>query len=157
MKSKEVLIHRAEPDEAQAITEIVMRSKAYWGYSDEFMRYAAALLTVTPDYLTKYPAYVLVNNGQLQGFASLQEQTPNEVALDMLFVAPEAMGQKVGQQLVEYVMGIAAAAGYRILIVESDPNAAGFYEKMGGQLIGHRSVPSIPSRELPLYRIHLRG
>jgi ribosomal protein S18 acetylase RimI-like enzyme len=156
MNANHPTIRRAEPDEAQAITEMVVRSKAHWGYSDAFMRYAAALLTVTPDYLTKYPAYVLVNNGQLQGFASLQEQTPDEVELDMLFVAPEAMGQKVGQQLVEYVMGIAAASGYLTLIVESDPNAAGFYEKMGGQLIGHRPVPSIPGRELPLYRIHLR-
>ena len=149
------VIRRAEPDEAQAITEMVVRSKAYWGYSDEFMRYAAALLTITPDYLTQYEGYVLTKDKQLQGFASLQEQTPDEVALDMLFVAPEAMGQGVGQQLVEYVLGVAAAAGYRTMLVESDPNAAGFYAKMGGQLVGHRPVPTIPGRELPLYRIYL--
>ena len=155
MSSQTPTIRRAEPDEAEAITEMVVRSKAYWGYSDEFMRYAAALLTITPDYLNQYQGYVLVKEGQLQGFASLQEQTPDEVALDMLFVAPEAMGQGVGQQLVEYVLGVAAAAGYRTMLVESDPNAAGFYAKMGGQLVGHRPVPTIPGRELPLYRIYL--
>ena len=155
MSSQTPTIRRAEPDEAEAITEMVVRSKAYWGYSDEFMRYAAAFFTIIFDYLNQYQGYVLVKEGQLQGFASLQEQTPDEVALDMLFVAPEAMGQGVGQQLVEYVLGVAAAAGYRTMLVESDPNAAGFYAKMGGQLVGHRPVPTIPGRELPLYRIYL--
>jgi hypothetical protein len=54
-------------------------------------------------------------------------------------------------------VGVAAASGYRSLFIESDPNAAGFYEKMGGQLVGHRPVPSIPGRKLPLYRIFLDG
>lgn len=155
MNSHHSTIRRAEPDEAQNITAMVVRSKAYWGYSDEFMKYAAAVLNVTPHYITTRPTYVLEQDGQLLGMGSLKELSPQEVELDMLFVAPEAIGQGVGRQLVEYVKGIAAASGYHTLFVESDPNAAGFYEKMGGQLVGHRPVPSIPGRELPLYRIYL--
>ncbi|MBP7998519.1 MAG: GNAT family N-acetyltransferase [Chloroflexi bacterium] len=155
MNANHSTIRRAEQDEAQTITEMVVQSKAHWGYSDEFMEYAAALLTVTPDYLDQYHCYVLEQEGQLQGFASWQAQTAAEGVLDMLFVAPSAMGQGVGRQLLEFVKGIAAAHGYHSLIVESDPNAAPFYEKMGGQLIGHHPVPSIPGRELPLYRIYL--
>lgn len=155
MYSHHSTIRRAEPAEAQAITEMVVRSKAYWGYSEEFMRYAAAILNVTPQYIETRPTYVLEQDGQLLGMCSLKELSPEEVDLDMLFVVPEAIGQGVGRQLVEYVKGVAAATGYRTLCVESDPNAAGFYEKMGGQLIGHRPVPSIPGRELPLYRIFL--
>lgn len=155
MDSSHPTIRRAESDEAKAITEMVVRSKAYWGYSDEFMRYAAAVLTVTPHYVATRPTYVLEQDGELLGMCSLKELSPEEVDLDMLFVAPEAMGQGVGRQLVEHVMKVAAASGYRTLFVESDPNAAGFYEKMGGQLVGYRPVPSIPGRELPLYRIYL--
>lgn len=155
MSSHTPTIRRAEPAEAQNITEMVVRSKAYWGYSEAFMKYAAAILTVTPHYIATRPTYVLEQDGQLLGMCSLKELTPEEVDLDMLFVAPEAIGQGVGRQLVEYVKGVAAASGYRTLCVESDPNAAGFYAKMGGQLVGHRPVPSIPGRELPLYRIVL--
>ena len=156
MNANHPIIRGAEPAEAQVITELVLRSKAYWGYSDEFMQYAAAVLTITPAYITEHPSYVLLQDGQLLGFASLKELTPDEVELDLLFVAPTAIGQGVGKRLAEYMIGVAAAAGYRTLFIESDPNAAGFYEKMGGQLIGHRPVPRIPGRELPLYRIHLR-
>lgn len=155
MYSHHPTIRRAKPAEAQAITDLVVRSKAFWGYSEEFMKYAAAVLTVTPQYIETRPTYVLEQAGQLLGMCSLKEATSEEVELDMLFVAPEAMGQGVGRQLVEYVKGVAAVSGYHTLFVESDPNAAGFYEKMGGQLIGHRPVPSIPGRELPLYRIYL--
>lgn len=157
MDSHHSAIRRAQPAEAQAITAMVVRSKAYWGYSDAFMRYAAAILTVTPQYIETRPTYVLVKEGALLGMCSLKELTPEEVDLDMLFVAPEAIGQGVGRQLVAYAMGVAAATGYRSLFIESDPNAAGFYEKMGGQLVGHRPVPSIPGRALPLYRIFLDG
>ena len=121
------------------------------------MRYAAAILTVTPQYIETRPTYVLEQDGQLLGMCSLKELTPEEVDLDMLFVAPSAIGLGVGRQLVEHVKGIAAASGYRTILVESDPNAAGFYEKMGGRLVGHRAVPSIPGRALPLYRIYLNA
>lgn len=148
-------IRRARPDEAETITDLVLRSKAHWGYADEFMRYVAPILTVTAAYLNQHLAYVLVEGDQVLGFASLKELTPEEVELDLLFVRPEAIGQGVGRQLLAKMKEVAAAAGYQTLFIESDPYAAGFYEQMGGHLIGYRPVPAIPDRQLPLYRIFL--
>lgn len=149
------VIRQAKPDEAEAITDLVLRSKAHWGYSAEFMRYVGPILTVTAAYLNQHPAYVFIDDGQMLGFASLKELTPEEVELDLLFVAPEAIGQGVGRQLLAVMKEVAAAAGYQTLFIESDPYAAGFYEQMGGRLVGYRPVPAVPGRELPLYRIFL--
>ena len=59
MYSHHSTIRRAEPAEAQAITEMVVRSKAYWGYSEEFMRYAAAILNVLANVLVGTLAVVV--------------------------------------------------------------------------------------------------
>jgi hypothetical protein len=43
----EVGLRSASPDEAAALTELAIRSKAYWGYADAFMRRAREELTLT--------------------------------------------------------------------------------------------------------------
>lgn len=47
-QSYSVSIRPATPDEALAITRVALRSKAYWGYSTDFMESARSELTLTP-------------------------------------------------------------------------------------------------------------
>jgi hypothetical protein len=59
--------------------------------------------------------------------------------------------------LLDHARATASVLGYRTMIIQGDPHAAPFYRAMGGQLIGSRPSASIPGRELPLFRIDLRG
>lgn len=72
------------------------------------------------------------------------------VEIDALFVAPEAIATGVGRALWDHLAGAARAQGATCLIVESDPNAVGFYQRMGAQATGQMSAPAPPMRRLPI-------
>ena len=53
--------------------------------------------------------------------------------LEHLWIEPEWIGRELGSALFEFAAQRARALGARLLEWEAEPNAAGFYEKMGGR------------------------
>lgn len=49
--------------------------------------------------------------------------------LEMLFVAPEERGRGIGRQLLQY--GVENYGVFEVTVNEQNPQAAGFYERMG--------------------------
>ena len=148
-----ITVHRSRPDQAAALTELTVASKAYWGYPDELIDRWRADLTVHPAMMTDGHVYHAEVDGRLAGmhYVDVQEDGAELMAL---FVAPEHIRTGIGALLFRHAAGVAAAAGASFLLVESDPNAVGFYEQMGCRVIGERdSVPE--GRTLPLLRIEL--
>jgi GNAT superfamily N-acetyltransferase len=148
-------IRRARPDEAQALTELSLRSKAVWGYEPGFLARCRAAMTLTPQKLRAHPFYVAQDaGGILLGFYSFEPERGG-VGLDMFFVEPEAIGRGVGRALWDHAVAAARALGPREMVVVSDPNAAGFYQRMGCRSAG--AVPSEvdPARFLPVFRYGL--
>ena len=45
----EALVRRAQPDEAEALNELIMRSKGYWGYDQPFLEVCRPLLILKPE------------------------------------------------------------------------------------------------------------
>lgn len=148
-------IRRAQPDEAEALTALSLRSKAYWGYDEAFMAAAAAELALSPEQLARRPAYVLEAEGRVAGFYMLEPVDEREVELSALFVEPDAIGRGYGRRLMEHAIATAKRLGYRAILIHSDPNAEPFYRAMGAELIGMVPSGSIPGRMLPLLRIDL--
>ena len=148
-------IRRAEPGEAEALTALSLRSKAYWGYDESFMAAAAAELALSPERLARYPAYVLEAEGRVAGFYLLEPIDEREVELSALFVEPDAIGRGYGRRLMEHAITTAKRLGYRAMLVHSDPNAEPFYRAMGAEPIGTVPSGSIPGRTLPLLRVDL--
>lgn len=144
-------VRRARPDEAASLSELVVRSKAYWGYDAAFITACRDDFSVAPEALTKRPHYLLEIEGRVLGFYSLSE-TPGGVFLQDLFVSPEVIGQGVGKQLWAHMEHEAEALGYAVIFIESDPCAEPFYLARGTERVG--SVPSsvLPGRALPLLR-----
>ncbi len=148
-------IRIAVPDEAARLSELAMRSKAVWGYSPEFMAACRDELTLSPDYIESTPTFVADAGEAPVGFYSLERLSTSEVELAFLFVEPEAIGQGHGRQLIEHAKAQARAAGHATMVIQGDPNAAGFYCAAGGRLAGTRESLSIPGRRLPLFHIDL--
>ena len=74
------------------------------------------------------------------------------VALGM---APEAIGRGIGRALWRHAVALARQLGETLLLVVSDPHAAGFYARMGAEPAGSRASEIDPTRLLPIYRLRL--
>ena len=55
-----------------------------------------------------------------------------------MWVLPEYIGKGIGRQLFLHALELARHRRYKIMQLEADPNAQGFYEKMGMRKIGER-------------------
>lgn len=52
-----MLIRRAQPEEAEALTALIMRSKAHWGYSQELLDGWRSALTLRAETIERDPVY----------------------------------------------------------------------------------------------------
>ena len=135
-------------DELAVASALCLRSKAHWGYDDDFMRKCADELTLSSRDLANSEIVVAVSGPRLLGVAQIT--TADDVChLEKLFVAPEAMGQNVGRRLFEWASARAIACDATKMIIEADPDAVPFYERMGCRESGTVASGSIPGRSLP--------
>ncbi len=118
------------------------------------MELARPSLTVTPEYLEANECWVAEIDGATAGWFSLV-QMRDAVLLDNFFLLPAHIGSGVGRRMWEEALRMAESAGAERLTLESDPNAAGFYERMGARLTGSVTAPAT-GRELPVYEIWLK-
>ncbi|MEE8276121.1 MAG: GNAT family N-acetyltransferase, partial [Alphaproteobacteria bacterium] len=77
--------------------------------------------------------------------------------VSLFFVDPAAIGQGVGTRLWRHLIGEARRRGVERIVVESDPNAEGFYLAMGARTVGAVPSRSIANRLLPLMELALTG
>ena len=94
--------------------------------------------------------WVATRGGELRGFVTLLHRADRTI-LDDLWLEPDEIGRGTGRLLFDHARTRAAAAGARTLEWEAEPYAAGFYERMGGVVVG--MVDSPLGRPLPLMRI----
>ncbi|MEM7588496.1 MAG: GNAT family N-acetyltransferase [Acidobacteriota bacterium] len=149
------VIRAAAETEAAQLSSLAMRSKAYWGYSDEFMEACRDELTLTAEDLRSKPTWVAEADSEVVGFYALAPLSADEAELGFLFVEPAAIGHGYGRALIEHAKAQAREMGYRTLVIPGDPNAERFYLAAGGVVVGTTPSGSIPGRELPLFHIEL--
>ncbi len=142
-------IRPASPSDADALTRIAHEAKKHWGYPEHWLKHWQNDLTVSPDFISANNVYVAEDDAEPLGFYALvtkQEKTE----LDHLWVTPAHIGTGVGKQLFIHAMQTAAGQSIDAVEILSDPNAAGFYRKMGAHQIGE-AVSEIDgqSRNLP--------
>lgn len=143
----------AEPDDIALLNEIAFRSKAYWGYAPSRMESWRAELAVSPVWVSMQWAQVAVADDVIAGFFVIRSEA-EQWRLEQLFVEPKAIRRGVGRALVTRACRLAFDFGAVELLVDSDPNAEGFYLACGAERIGSRAAPieSAPLRTLPVLR-----
>ena len=158
LMSTTIVLQKASPKDASLLSNLAMRSKAYWGYSDEFMRACREELTITPDMLQNEAIHTVCahKDREIVGFYSVEHLSSSTFELDALFVDPAHIGSGVGRVLMTHAKTYIATQGGMTLIIQSDPNAEGFYRAMGGQLIGKRESDSIAGRFLSVLSIEVQ-
>jgi N-acetylglutamate synthase-like GNAT family acetyltransferase len=152
--ASDVTVRPARPAEAEALTELVMRSKAHWGYSEEFMESCRAELTIRDDEVIPSRMTVAEAEGRVVAVATLEGEPP-EGELGSLFVDPDMIGKGVGRRLLQHMLETARGVGIRTVVLDADPNAEPFYEAMGFVRVGVVPSGSIPGRTLNRYAFDL--
>lgn len=147
-------IRPASLDEAELLTDLSLKANAVWGYDADFLARCRAAMAVKATNIESRPHYVDEIGGRIAGFYGFEPETDG-IGLDYLFVEPDLIGRGVGRTLWQHAVATARHLGHSALIVVSDPNAEGFYLKMGCQRVGSRPSELETSRQLPLLRLDL--
>lgn len=85
--------------------------------------------------------------GNVQGFIGALNGK-----IEMLFIAPESRGRGIGKALVSYAVDIMGA--HELDVNEQNPQALGFYQRMGFQVVG-RSAADGQGNPFPLLHMKL--
>ncbi len=145
----------ANPGDADALSRIAFAAKAHWGYPVRWLELWKPELTFRPEYFVENESWVAGVNGDPVAFYTLQDRE-GAAWLENLWVLPGYIGRGVGNEMFLHALGLARQRSYKMLQLESDPNAVGFYEKMGMKKIGERQYElDGQPRILPLMEIAL--
>jgi GNAT superfamily N-acetyltransferase len=135
------MIRPAEKEEAQVLTRLSFESKGYWAYPKEYYDVWKPELTITSDYIAKNDVLVFESEGAVIGYYSIVElENDIEVSgikidkghwLEHMFIAPKYIGRGIGRIMFDHLRNRCEIKGIRKLGILADPNARGFYEKMG--------------------------
>ena len=130
-------IRKATEEESSALTQIAHDAKRYWGYPDYWIEHWQEDLTISSDFISNNLVYVAERENVILGFYALV--VGERAELEHMWVAPEHIGTGVGKEL--FIHAMQTAAGRKISEIEmsADPNAEGFYQRMGARRIGEVS------------------
>ena len=153
MDAKRAVLRSAVAEEVEVLSELALRSKAHWGYDDDFLKACRAELTVRAQDIEVHRLTVAVDETthRVVGFYGLTGTTSDDAELSALFVEPAVIGTGVGRLLFDDALRAARRAGFERVRIEADPFAATFYEHVGAARVGSISSGSIADRVLPLY------
>jgi GNAT superfamily N-acetyltransferase len=143
-----IRLRKALQDELSSLSGLCLRSKAHWGYDEAFLAACRTELTLHPDDLRVTSLRVAERDAAVVGLAQVKV-TGADADLLKLFVEPASLGTGIGRLLFEWATAKARDLGATRMIIESDPGAAPFYERMGAHQAGFTPSQSIPGRVLP--------
>ena len=149
-----VLIRRGDPDQGARLKEIAIASKRHWGYEPERVREWADQGDFSPQSLERLALFVAECGGRVVAWASVELR--GEIAwLADLWVEPDWIGHGIGTRLFRQAAEHARAGGATAMEWEAEPNALGFYERMGARHI--RDTTSEWGRTLAVLGVDLHA
>jgi len=146
-------IRRATPEEAVTLTNIALAAKRHWGYPEHWIKHWEADLTIAPEFIEGNEVYVAESDGEARGFYALTV-SDSKAELEHMWVLPDYIGTGIGKELFLDAMSRASELRVREIGITADPNAAGFYERMGALRVGdlNSEIDGSP-RKLPRLKI----
>ena len=166
-----VNLRAPHPHECDVLTELALRSKSHWPYSEAFLAACREEMTVHPQQFSdpRRTFVVAARRDDDTPIGFLQLRIPGssrddddslfahadvgaasaDMELSALFVDPPAIGHGVGKLLWRRAVTLARRAGAEQLLIDSDPHAEAFYAAMGAVRVGDVPSGSVPGRTLP--------
>ncbi len=157
-------IRPAETTENKILTEISFVSKGYWDYPASYFDVWKNELTISETYILDNDVFVYETNEVVVGYYSiviLKKSIdvsgiiiPAGTWLEHMFILPEYIGQGIGRTMFNHLVVHCRYKQAERIKILADPNAKGFYEKIGCRYI--EAFPStIKGRTTPYLEFHL--
>lgn len=150
-----VTFRRAVDADASELTRIAFAAKRHWNYPEEWIALWSDELSVEPAYVESHWVLAALADSRIVGWCAVLGER-SDYWLDYCWVLPAVAGNGIGHALVQRAVAHAGQLRARTLKVVSDPNAEGFYRRMGFRRIG--DCPSKPDgRRLPILEVDVAG
>ena len=151
-------IRPALEHEAEALSALALKAKAYWGYSTDTIESWRHDLSVSSETIASRPTFVATVGDEIAGFYSLVPSTQSW-KLDHLWVLPQFMDRGIGRALVAHALETALRGGASSVTVDADPNAESFYLACGADRSGEvpAPIPGQPKRVRPQFAFRRRA
>lgn len=149
-------------NDANRLTEIAFAAKRTWDYPEEYFEVWKDELTITEKYIENNIVFVAEEGREIAGFVSIVFMPEAKMFgqvfvdaghwMDHLFIDPNFQHKGIGIKLVETANQFCNEQGISTLRIFVDPNAVGFYEKVGARFV-RNSQSSIAGRQIPVYQL----
>jgi GNAT superfamily N-acetyltransferase len=147
-------IRSGHAGEGSTLRQIAIAAKSYWGYDRSWVTEWVEHGGFSDEALRARDIYVADIDGKPVGWAASVPK--GDVCwLDDLWVDPPWIGKGVGSRLWRHVAQRAADVRAVRLEWEAEPNAVGFYKKMGGRYLRDSEAREW-GRVLPIMGVDLR-
>ena len=129
-------IREAKPDEFLELTELAVRSEAYWGYDETFLNDFRTFYAINAEFISENPTYVYLWEDQITAFYSLVLKG-RFCDLEYFYVHPDFIGKGIGTALWKHMLKQCSLLEIEVITLVTSPEAKGFYEKMGAAHSGN--------------------
>jgi GNAT superfamily N-acetyltransferase len=147
-----VELRRARAAEAERLREVMAAAKGHWGYDPAAVAEWAASVDMGA-VLREQEVWVAETGGSVVAWAGLMPPRDGVAVLDHLWVEPAWMGAGIGTAFFHRAAERAAELGAASMEWEAEPNAVGFYERLGGRYL--REFTSEWNRSLQVMGVDL--
>lgn len=147
----------AHPDEGVMLTHMAYESKGLWGYTPEIMQIWEPELLVDGNYIMQNIVYKILTDSQLIGFYALRYvNAENCFEIDHLWLKPTHINQGIGRAVFLRILAQLKELGQHRVLLNGEPHARGFYEKMHGKIVTERKT-RLPGVLQPVYEFDVPG
>jgi GNAT superfamily N-acetyltransferase len=139
---------KATKEDLQTLNKLLRASKGYWGYNEEFLDKFMGIFAVSEKNVITHETWKFFDDQKLVGVITLDI---NEPELINLFVDPQYIGKGFGAEIWHFSVERFAAEKINSFKIWADPNANGFYEKMGAKFLYSKVSPMGKDRITSVY------
>ncbi len=161
-----ITIRQAKDIESNILTAISFAAKKYWNYPEEYFTIWKEELTITSNYINDNIVFLAEVDEKVVGYFSIVEIKEDIWTgkvlvrkgfwLEHIFIAPDFIGKRIGLELISFIRDLCRKRKIACLRIYSDPNAKGFYDRIGARYIGE-SPSSIEGRTVSLFELNIYG
>ncbi|WP_432407685.1 GNAT family N-acetyltransferase [Wukongibacter sp. M2B1] len=141
-------VRRAKICEAKILTDLVVRSEAYWGYDSAFMENFRSLYRVTEEFINNNETFVMEEKEGIIGFYAILIDE-KETSLEYFYIDSKSIGRGYGKLLWEDMIKNCKEQGIDAITFVTSPQAKEFYIKMGAIQVGEVDSIVITDRKIP--------
>lgn len=156
----EIEIRKAETTDSEVLTKISFLAKRYWNYPEDYYDKWKDELTITKAYIKYNIVFTALINNNIVGFYSIvnnpRDQSFGKVFMkagywmEHIFIRPDYINKGIGSKLIDHLKYFCKHNKIYNLKIFVDPNAKGFYEKVGATF-KYISESNIENRLIPVF------